>query len=343
LRDVQGPRRLEQRVADVFADDLVILAAELGHQLPLALEQLGRRRGETVLRDDVHGDELALHPLRHAGCATDEPLAVRGARQRDHHALPRLPRRFDAVAPPVLLEAFVDSIREPGQCELPQRREVPGPEVVGKGCVDPLGRVDVPACKAVAERERSQVDQLELIGAADDLVGNRLALLDARDLLDDVVQRLEVLDVERRDDVDPGTEQLLDVLPALLVAGTRRVRVRELVDQGDLRTAGQNRVHVHLLERGPAVVDLPARDDFEISDLRCRLRPSVRLHEADDDILAVLAAAPPLVEHRVRLADAGCGAEIDAEHSSRHAPRLRSVEGDVELEDVHARLAEEAE
>ena len=43
-------------------------------------------------------------------------------------------------------------------------------------------------------------------------------LLDAGDLLDDVVHRLEVLDVDGRDHVDPGVEQLLDVLPALLVA-----------------------------------------------------------------------------------------------------------------------------
>ena len=97
----------------------------------------------------------------------------------------------------------------------------------------------LPRASRLPERHRRQVDELELVGAADDLVGDRLALLDAGDLLDDVVQRLEVLDVQRRDDVDAGLEQLLDVLPALLVARAGDVRVRELVDERDLRAAAR--------------------------------------------------------------------------------------------------------
>ena len=43
-------------------------------------------------------------------------------------------------------------------------------------------------------------------------------------------------------------EELLDVLPPLLVAGPRDVGVCELVDQRDLRPPGEHRVQVHLLE-----------------------------------------------------------------------------------------------
>ena len=161
------------------------------------------------------------------------------AGERDEHALARLPRLLDPVPRAVLGEPLVDPVGEPGERELAQRGEVAGPEVVGERRVDPLGRVDVAAREAVAQRERREVDELDLVGAADDLVGDRLALLDAGDLLDDVVERLEVLDVQRRDDVDPGVEQLLDVLPALLVARARDVRVRELVDERDLRAAAR--------------------------------------------------------------------------------------------------------
>ena len=52
-------------------------------------------------------------------------------------------------------------------------------------------------------------------------------------------------------DVDAGVEDLVDVLPALLVARAGDVRVRELVDQGDLRLPGEDRVDVHLLELAP--------------------------------------------------------------------------------------------
>ncbi len=68
------------------------------------------------------------------------------------------------------------------------------------------------------------------------------------------------------------------------------------------------------------------------------------LEDADDDILTALGAAPALVQHRVRLADAGRGAEVEAKLPARHALRLRlPVEREVELEHVHARLAEESE
>ena len=117
----------------------------------------------------------------------------------------------------------------------------------------------------------------------------------------------------------PGLEQLLDVLPALLVPRAGHVRVRELVDERDLRPPGEHGVDVHLLEDAVAVAHPLARDDLEVADLLGRLAPAVRLDEADDDVLAVLGAAPALVQHRERLADAGRGAEVDAERPSRHA------------------------
>ena len=152
-----------------------------------------------------------------------------------------------------------------------------------------------------------------------------------------------MLDVEGRDDADPGVEQLLDVLPALLVARARDVGVCKLVDERDLRGPREDRVHVHLLEGAFAVLDLPARHDLQVADLRRRLGAPVRLDEADDDVLAVVAAAAPLVQHRVGLADARRGAEVDAQLSAGHHVRLRRVERQVELEHVHAGLAEEAE
>ena len=72
------------------------------------------------------------------------------------------------------------------------------------------------------------------------------------DLRDDVVQALDVLDVDGGVDVDAVAEQLLDIEIALGVAAAGRVGVGELVDQHDLRTARDDGVEVHLLERsGP--------------------------------------------------------------------------------------------
>ena len=344
LGDVQRARRLEQRVADVRAGDLVILAAELLDELALTREERGRGRREAVLRNDVDAEEHALRPLGDAGRAADEALAVRRPRQRHEHALPRLPGLRDPVLGTVGGEGLVDPVGEPGERKLAQRGEVAGPEVVGERRVDPVRGVDVAAREPVPQRKRSKVDQLELVGAAHDLIRYSLALLDPGDLLNDIAERLEVLDVEGGDDVDARVQQFLDVLPALLVPRAGDVRVRELVDERDLRLARQQCVDVQLLELGAAVVDALPRDDLEVADLVGRLRASVGLDEADDDVLAVVAPAAPLVEHGECLPDAGCGAEVDAERASGHEERLRLfVERQVELEHVHAGLAEEAE
>ena len=86
-------------------------------------------------------------------------------------------------------------------------------------------------------------------------VGHGLAHADARDLRDDVVEALDVLDVEGGVDVDAGGQQLLDVQIALGVAAAGRVGVGELVDQHELRAAREDGVEVHLLERLALVVD----------------------------------------------------------------------------------------
>ena len=147
----------------------------------------------------------------------------------------------------------------------------------------------------------------------------------------------------------PGVEQLLDVLPALLVARPGHVGVGELVDERDLRAGG----------RGPRRRPSP-RTSCRGSSSVCRgttsrspscaavLAPAVGLDEPDDDVGAAVVPPAALVEHRERLADAGRGAEVDAELAARHRrlslrAHCQPVEGEVELEHVDPRLAEEAE
>ena len=162
-----------------------------------------------------------------------EPVRATRTRSRVSHGC------LDAVLLAVVGEGLVDAVGEPGEGELAERGQVPGAEVVGERRVDALGGVDVPAREAISQRERGEVDELDLVCTPDDGVGNGLALFDPGDLLDDVVEGLEVLHVHRRDDADAGAEELLDVLPPLLVSRPRDVRVRELVDEGNLGHCAQ--------------------------------------------------------------------------------------------------------
>ena len=103
---------------------------------------------------------------------------VVAGRPGDGHrdALARLPRCRDAVALAVVLERLVDAVGHPQQGELAQGREVAGAEVVAERGVDLVGRVDVAVGHPAAQRLGRRVDQLDLLGRADDRVRDRLLL-----------------------------------------------------------------------------------------------------------------------------------------------------------------------
>ncbi len=88
-----------------------------------------------------------------------------------------------------------------------------------------------------------------------------------------------MLDVHGRDDVDPRRQDVLNVLVPLRVQAAGDIGMGQLVDERDLRLAGEDGVHVHLFH-GDAVVLLPAPGDHfqpagEIGDIG----PAVRLEQ----------------------------------------------------------------
>ena len=200
---------------------------------PCCSSSVAEGAAESGLGPYVDGDELRVEPLRHTGGTAHEPVPVGRACQGDEHPFAGLPGLGDPVSRPVVSQALLDAVGDPEQCELAQGGEVAGPEVVAQSGIDALGRVDVAACETRPDGLDGQVDQLELVRAAHDQVGDRLALDDPGDLFDHVVERFQMLDVQIGEDADARVEQLVHVLPALLVARARHVRVRQLVDEGE--------------------------------------------------------------------------------------------------------------
>lgn len=208
---------------------------------------------------------------------------------------------FRAVA----LQPFLHPVGQPQQGDLAQCGEVADPEVVSEGGLDPVRRIDVAMDHAAAERLRWQVDQFDLVGPAGHLVGQGLPLRDARDLPHHVVEGLQVLDIERGDNIDADVQELLHVLPPLGVADSRNVGVGQLVDQCDLGAAGQDRVEIHLGEERTAVAQRTAGHRLQAVG-HGRGRPTaMRLDEADDHIRTPCAQPLTLGEHGVRLPDPG--------------------------------------
>ena len=176
-----------------------------------------------------------------------------------------------------------------------------------------LGNVDLAFLEPLDQIVRRQIDQLDGVGAVEDRVGHGLAHAHMRDLGDDVVEAFDVLDVDRRVDVDAVAHQLFDVEVALRMTAAFGVGVGEFVDQNDLRTAGDDGVEVHLLERLAFVLDAPARNDFEAAQQRFGFLAAVGLDDADDDVVTVLLARLGLLQHFVGLADARRGADEDSQ------------------------------
>ncbi|MDQ1138305.1 hypothetical protein QE410_003104 [Microbacterium sp. SORGH_AS 1204] len=229
----------------------------------------------------------------------------------------------------VPLQRGVDLVGQPQQREFAQRREVAETEVVRQRRVDPLRRVHRAGREPVAQRLRRQIDDLDLVGGAHHGIRDRLALHDPRDLLDHVVEGGDVLHVHGRDHVDTRGEQLVDVLPALVVARARRVGVRELVDERDSRMPLEHGIQIHLVECDTAVRHGAAGDGLEPLGLGGGGGAAVRLDDGDDHVVPFVAEAAPFLEHLVRLAHTGCRAEQHAEASALHASAPALVRREV--------------
>lgn len=326
LRRVDPAGEVEQRRRHVVADHGVERGTHLVRQLPVLPQVQRHERGQPVRVLDVHHQQLRARPRSDPAAAPDQRLALRPRRDRDDDPLTRLPRFGDPLLGAVPLQRHVHLVCHPQQRQLAQRGQVAGPEVVAQRGVDPLRGVDVAVRQAAAQRLGREVDQLDLLGSAHHLVGHRLLLRHPGDLLDDVVEALQVLHVDGGQHVDARGEQLLDVLPALLVARTGDVGVREFVHNGHFGPAGEDRVDIQLGELAPTVHAGAPRHDLDAVEERGGLGAAVRLDEPGHDVGAALQPPPRLAQHREGLADAGRRPEVDPQLSPGR-PILLSVHG----------------
>jgi hypothetical protein len=111
-----------------------------------------------------------------------------------------------------------------------------------------------------------------------------------------------VLNVDRRVDVDAGIEQFVDVLPALQMACALHVRMREFVDENQLRLAGERGIEIEFSELAAAVFDMRERQNLEPFKQRRGLATAMRFGDADQHIHAFVAAPLCGLQHRVRFA-----------------------------------------
>ena len=118
---------------------------------------------------------------------------------------------------------------------------------------------------------------------------------------DQIVEAFQMLDVERRINVDAGIQQFFDVLIAFVVTASGRVRMRQFIDQHQCRLAMQDRVDIHLVEPMALMIGRLARDDFEALNLGFRLLTSVGFDHPDDHIYTGVPPSGSIGQHFIGL------------------------------------------
>jgi hypothetical protein len=120
-----------------------------------------------------------------------------------------------------------------------------------------------------------------------------------------------MLHVDGSKNVDPGFEQLFHILPALGMARSGYVAVRQFVHQDQRRAAGEGGIKIELRDRAAAVGDMPGRLRRQPGE-ECRgLLTTMGFCHADQDIEPLGTQALGFGQHGEGFTHARTGAEED--------------------------------
>ena len=219
--------------------------------------------------------------------------------------------------PPGRFDIGVDSPSRLTQREFAQGRQVGLLKEALDRSLSLLGDVDLAPFESPQQFFRCDVHQFEIVGQVEHPVGDCLPHGDAGNLSDHIVEAFDVLDIERRPDINPGFEQLFNILPALFVTTSVSVRVGEFIHKEQVGTASQGRIDRKLPQSDAAIRGFSQGECFEPGQQGLRLHPSVWFDIPDDDIPSLAFRSLGVLQHQVRLADSR---SIPKEHLERTTP-----------------------
>ena len=294
------------RNGDRLAAEGLRKAQRVGNTIALFLRKL-----QAAPSLDVERQPRSVQAVGKALGVAHQAGAARIIADADEDALASSPRALDRAGLHFGEQLLVNPLGGAAQGKFAQGGEVGRREEMLKRAFGLPGNVDFAFLESLDQIVGRQVNQFDGIGAIEYRIRHRLAHPHMRDLRDDVVEALDVLDIDRGVDVDAVSHQLFDVEIAFGMTAALDVGVCEFVDQNDLRSAGDDGVKVHFLEPLSFIVDPPPRNDFQAFQQRFGFPAAVGFDDADDDIVAVFLAGMGLLQHLVGLADARCGADKD--------------------------------
>ena len=212
-----------------------------------------------------------------------------------------------AVAPGAHL--LIDAIGGAAQSQFAQRNQVPFAEKVLDSALGLAADIDFALIEPLAQIVRGKVHQHHVVRGVKEGIGDGLSHLHAGDPADDVIQTFQMLDVNGGEDVNPGLQQFVHILPALWMAGAGGITVRQLIHQNQRRTAGEGGVEIELIHVAPAVGEPPRRQGAQALQHRGGLFPAVGLRHANQNIQPLRPEPLRFRQHRPGFPHPGAGAE----------------------------------
>ncbi len=259
----------------------------------------------------LHGDHRprCIAPLRQTPRHAHQIIRAAAAIDGHHHAASQRGGARQAARGLGIAQIAVDAVGSGLHRQLAQGGEVGRREKRLQCLRGLLGQIHLALLQALDQFAWRQVHQHDVAQAVEHGIGHGLGHAHAGDAQHDVVEAFQVLDVDRGVDVDPGIEQLHDVLPAPLMAAAGHVAVRQLVDQGQPRLACQQCIQVEFFQHAALVTHAGARQQRQAFQQRRGFAAPVRFHHAGHHIHALAQALARPRQHGVGLADPGRGAQ----------------------------------
>ena len=188
----------------------------------------------------------------------------------------------------------IDALRRAPQRQLAQCGEIARHEEILRCPFGSVGEIDFPFLHALQQVFRRQVHQLDIVGAVENRVRNRFAHAHMGDLRHHIVQAFQVLHVQGGINIDAIVENFLDIEITLGMAAARRIGMRQLIDQNQLRLSLQDGVQIHLCQNAALIRNAFLRDDIEPLGQHIGFDAAMRFHHADDDVVRLHLAAARL-------------------------------------------------
>jgi hypothetical protein len=262
--------------------------------------------GTTPLHRDHRPRRIAA--LGDAPRHAHQVFALAAAIDRHQHAPAQRQGAF-ATGRTHLAQAAVHAVGGFLHGQLAQGGQVGGGEVGLQRLRCLFRYIDLALLEPRDQLARWQVDQHDVMQAVQHAIGHGLADADAGDPQHLVIEAFQVLDVDRRPDVDPCIQQLHHILPAPLVAAARRIAMRQFIHQHQRGAPLHDGIQVHLFELPVAVGNLPAFNHRQALQQGLGFGTPVGFDHADHQVHATAQLLLRAGQHGVGLADARRGAE----------------------------------